>query len=84
MSITAAAGKLGMAVPALRRVLNGRAGISVSLALKLEAAGWGQAEAWLRKQAAYDLAQARRRLGQLPKGLGNGAQGIAPAGTRSG
>lgn len=84
MTIAAAAGKLGMSVPALRRVLNGRASISVSLALKLEAAGWGRAEAWLRKQATYDLAQARRRLGQWPENLGSGAQGVAAAGTRSG
>ena len=67
MTIAATAGKLGVSVPALRRVLNGQAGISVTLALKLEAAGWGQAEAWLRKQAAYDLARARRRLGQWPE-----------------
>lgn len=84
MTIAAAAGKLGVSVPALRRVLNGQAGISVSLALNLEAAGWGQAEAWLRKQATYDLAQARRRLGQWPENLGSGVQGIAPAGTGSG
>lgn len=67
MTIAATAGKLGVSVPALRRVLNGQAGISVTLALKLEAAGWGQAEAWLRKQAAYDLARARRLLGQWPE-----------------
>lgn len=84
MTIAAAAGKLGVSVPALRRVLNGQAGISVTLALKLEAAGWGRAEAWLREQAAYDLAQARRRLGQWPENLGSGAQGVAAAGTRSG
>lgn len=42
MTIAAAAGKLGVSVPALRRVLNGQAGISVTLALKLEAAGWGR------------------------------------------
>lgn len=64
MPVVEAAGKLGVSVPTLYRVLNGRTGISVSLALKLEAAGWGRAEAWLRKQAAFDLAQARRRLGR--------------------
>lgn len=67
MPVAEAARKLGVSVPALYRVLNGRAGISVSLALKLEAAGWGQADAWLRKQAAYDLVRARQRAGQWPE-----------------
>ena len=64
MPVAEAASKLGVSAPTLYRVLAGRTGISVSLALKLEAAGWGQAKAWLRRQAAYDLAQARRRLGR--------------------
>ncbi len=67
MPVAGAARKLGVSVPALYRVLAGRAGISVSLALKLEAAGWGRADAWLRKQAAYDLARERQRLGQWPE-----------------
>ena len=66
MPVAGAARKLGVSVPALYRVLAGRAGISVSLALKLEAAGWGRADAWLRKQAVYDLARERRRVGQWP------------------
>ena len=66
MPVAKAARKLGVSVPALDRVLNGRASISVALALKLEAAGWGKADAWLRKQVAYDLAQERNRLGQWP------------------
>ena len=66
MPVAEAARKLGVSVPALYRVLNGRASISVALALKLEAAGWGKADAWLRKQVAYDLAQERNRLGQWP------------------
>ena len=64
MPVVEAASKLGVSAPTLYRVLAGRTGISVSLALELEPAGWGQAEAWLRRQAAYDLAQARRRLGR--------------------
>lgn len=38
----------------------------MSLALKLEAAGWGAADVWLRRQAQYDLARERNRLGQWP------------------
>ncbi len=66
MPVAKAAKRLGVSLTALYRVLNGRAGVSVSLALKLEAAGWGQADAWLRKRAAYDLARERRRVGQWP------------------
>ena len=31
------------------------------MALALEAIGWGTAEHWMRLQASYDLAQARRK-----------------------
>jgi toxin HigB-1 len=41
------------------RVLNGRAGISPEMAIRLEKAGSSNADHWLRLQTAYDLAQAR-------------------------
>ena len=44
----------------LSRLLNGRAGVSAYMALALESLGWGTAEHWMRMQASYDLAQARR------------------------
>ena len=31
------------------------------MAIRLEKAGWGPAESWLRNQLAYDLWQARQR-----------------------
>ncbi len=31
------------------------------MAIRLEKVGWSNAEHWLRLQAAYDLAQARKR-----------------------
>ena len=61
LSITEAARKLGVARVTLSRVLNGKAGISPEMALKLEAVGWSNADFWMRLQAAYDLAQARLR-----------------------
>ena len=61
LSITEAAKKLGVARVTLSRVLNGKAGISPEIALKLEAVGWSNADFWVRLQAAYDLAQARLR-----------------------
>ena len=52
----------------LSRVLNGRAGVSANMALGLESIGWGTADHWMRMQAAYELARARRqrRVGQRP------------------
>ena len=68
LTVSAAAHKIGVSRVTLSRVLNGRAGISVSLALKLEAAGWGAADVWLRRQAQYDLVRERNRRGQWPGG----------------
>lgn len=60
MSVSEAAARLQMSRPALSRVLNGRAGISPELALRLEAAGVSDAKFWLNMQLNYDLALARR------------------------
>ena len=68
MSVANAARKLGVSRESLSRVINGRAAISVELALKLEAAGWATADVWLEWQSAYDLARARNRKGQWPAG----------------
>ena len=59
LSVTEAAKALGVARHTLSRVLNGHAAISPSMALRLEKAGWSNAEFWLRRQASYNLAQAR-------------------------
>ena len=60
LSVTDVANRLGMSRVALSRVLNGRAGISPDLALRLETAGVSTARAWLAMQINYDLAQARQ------------------------
>ncbi len=60
LSVPAAAEVLGVARHTLSRVLNGHAGISPEMAIRLEKAGWSNAEFWLRVQTAYDLAQARK------------------------
>ena len=41
----------------LSRILNGQAGISPEMALRLEKAFGGTAQSWLALQQAYDLAQ---------------------------
>ena len=61
LGITEAAKKLGVSRVAFSRLVNGQAGISPEMALKLEAIGWSNADFWMRLQAAYDLAQARLR-----------------------
>lgn len=78
MSVVAAAARLGVSQPTLSRVLNGRASISPALALKLEAAGWGKADMWLRLQAGYDLARERNRAGQWPP-EGDGTERVSEA-----
>ena len=65
LSVTDAAKGLGVARHTLSRVLNGHAGISADMAIRLEKAGWSNAEFWLRLQTAYDLAQARQRQDQI-------------------
>lgn len=56
LSVTQAARELGINRVTLSRVLNGKAGISIDLALRLEAWLDGpSAESWLRGQLAYDL-----------------------------
>ncbi len=65
LSVTAAAAHLGVARHTLSRLLNGQAGISPEMAIRLEMAGWSNAETWTRLQANYELAQARQRADQI-------------------
>ena len=64
VTVTAAANQLGVTRAALSRVLNERAAISPSMALRLE--GWlgtengSHADAWIAQQAEYDLWQVRK------------------------
>ncbi len=64
MSVSAAAEKLGVSRSTLSRVVNERAPITLDLAMKMEAAGWATADAWMDLQTKYDVAQARKRLNQ--------------------
>lgn len=60
LNVTEGAKVLGVARHTLSRVVNGHAGISPEMAIRLEKAGWSNAGHWLRLQAAYDLAEARK------------------------
>lgn len=67
LTVTGAADWLGVGRPALSNVLNGKAGISPEMALRLEAAGWGTALGWTSMQGNYDLAQAKLQAGERIK-----------------
>lgn len=60
LSVTEAAGRLAMSRVALSRVLNGKAGISPDLAVRLEMAGASSARFWMTLQSNYDLWCARQ------------------------
>ncbi|MGL4859247.1 MAG: HigA family addiction module antitoxin [Enterobacteriaceae bacterium] len=61
ISVTEAATALGVTRTTLSRVLNGKAGISAEMALRLAAALNTSAEMWLIMQAQYDLWQAEQK-----------------------
>ncbi len=65
LTVTEGATILGVARHTLSRVINGQAGISPDMAIRLEKAFGGSADAWLRMQAAYDLAQARQHENEI-------------------
>lgn len=65
LTVTEAARKLGVSRKQLSDIVNGRAGISPEMAIRLDKAFGGGAETWLRLQAAYDLAQAMQRADSI-------------------
>jgi addiction module HigA family antidote len=65
LSVTKAAEILGVTRQTLNDLVNCRRGISPEMALRLDMAFGGGADTWLRLQAAYDLAQARKKLPAL-------------------
>ena len=70
-SVSAVAEHLGVTRVTLSRVLNGRAGISADMALRLSEALGTTPELWLGMQAQYDLWAAsvsrRRKIPRLSK-----------------
>lgn len=57
LTVAEAAARLGVSRVTLSRVINGHAGVSPNLAIRLERAGVGTARAWLAMQTNYDLAR---------------------------
>ena len=60
-SVTEVARHLGVTRPALSRVLNGKAGISADMALRISEAFGTEPELWLRLQDQRDLWIASRK-----------------------
>lgn len=61
LSVTRAAEVLGVSRKALDNLVNGRAGVSPEMAVRLAAAFGGSARVWIDMQAAYDYARIRER-----------------------
>jgi len=60
LSVTAGAKVLGVTRQTLTKIINGRSGISAEMAIRLAKAFGSTADTWVRMQASYDLAQARK------------------------
>ena len=62
LSVTEAAKGLGVTRQALSDLVNGKAGISIDMAIRLSKAFGSSPETWLGMQMAYDLWQAREHV----------------------
>jgi addiction module HigA family antidote len=65
LSVTAAAAALRVSRPALSGLLNGKADLSGDRALRMEKAFAVRMDTLMRMQAAYDIAQTRKREKQI-------------------
>jgi len=65
LTVTAAADALGVTRKALSDLLNEHSGISAEMAIRLEKAGWSEADYWLRMQMERNLWEARQRADTL-------------------
>ena len=65
LSVTRAAEALGVSRKTLSAILNGRAGISPEMALRLSKAFGTSPESWLNQQMHYDLWATEKQVGKL-------------------
>ena len=65
LTVTQAAKALNVSRKTLSAILNGRAGISPEMAVRLSIAFDTTAESWLSQQVQYDLWRAERRRSKL-------------------
>ncbi len=65
LSVTEGARILGVTRQALSSLVNGRAGISPEMAIRLSKAFGGEPGTWLKLQMNYDLWQARQKADRI-------------------
>ena len=65
LTVSGAAKRLGVSRKQLSDIVNCHAGISPEMAIRLDKAFGGGAEAWYRLQAAYDLARAMEHADEI-------------------
>jgi addiction module HigA family antidote len=65
LSVAAAAKTMKITRQQLHNVMQGRSAVTPKMALRFEKAFGGSADMWVRMQAAYDLAQARKNQGKM-------------------
>lgn len=65
LSVTAAAQALGVSRKTLSSIVNGKAGVSPEMAVRLSIAFNTSSESWLNQQTQYDLWQAESRRSEL-------------------
>ena len=65
LTVTATAEALGVSRKTLSAVLNGKAGISPEMAVRLEIAFNTSAESWLNQQSQYELWHAEQHRNEL-------------------
>lgn len=65
LSVAEAAKSMRISRQQLHNVVRGRSSVTPEMALRFEKAFGGTADLWLRMQAAYDLAQARKHQGKM-------------------
>ncbi len=73
-SVTDTAKALGVTRQALNNLVNCHSAVSPEMSIRLEAVFGSSADNWLRLQAAYDLAQVRKREVEIAGNL----QRLAP------
>ena len=65
LSVAEAAKTMKITRQQLHNVIQGRSALTPVMALRFERAFGGSADMWLRMQAAYDLARARKDQGEI-------------------
>lgn len=65
LSVTEAAKHLGVTRQTLSRLLHGKTGLSLEMAVRISKALGSTPEHWYRMQMAYDMANMKKRIQQI-------------------